>query len=309
MFLGIPLLLSHSGYLVCDSWSPCGGRLSPVPGSYIAHAIPEGRMKSYKKRFPFKIGTTSYILPVKEESVVSNVSFLKDSFDMVQLLFFGREYLEEVMSRRIILDLGAIRNNTGLSYTVHLPSDLELLSASERSLGSSIDVIERICTETAPLGIEGYVLHVDRLERGIPSVGLDAAHAELFQRAIGAITDRLGPDAAANIYIENTTYDLVYFSRTILRNPCRVCCDAGHLMLHHHDLRRFVEIYGGKIAQAHLHGVDAGRDHQALTGADEIFSGGVARFLRKFSGSVIIEVYNLHDLVKSMEYIERIMEI
>jgi sugar phosphate isomerase/epimerase len=259
-------------------------------------------MKSYNKRFPFKIGTTSFILPVKEDSIVSNVRFLKNSFDMVQLLFFGREYLDEVMSRQIIQDLGALREGGGLAYTIHMPSDLELLDPSEAALRRSLDVIDRIMTETASLNVEGYVLHVDRLERGVPRVELDSEHSELFQRALEAMTVRLG-EAAENICIENTTYDMTYFSGILMRNRFNVCMDAGHISLHNHDFCRFIEVYGPRVRQVHLHGVAGGRDHQALTGLDAVAERCISQLLSGFTGSVIIEVYNLHDLITSAEFI------
>ncbi len=261
-------------------------------------------MVSYKNRFPFKIGTTSYILPVKEESVVANVVYLKDSFDLVQLLFFGREYLDEVMSPDIIRDLKAIKDESGLRYTVHLPSDLELLNPSAASLEQSIDVIEKIFAETETLDVDGYVLHVDKLVKGSPSVELDRERFNLFHRALDAISARLA-NSAGNILIENTSYDLTFFSSLIVRSRCSVCMDAGHITLYNHDYGRFLEVFHQKIRQVHLHGVSGGRDHQALTGLDAVSAGLFGNFLKDFSGSVIIEVYNLKDLVKSGEYVER----
>ncbi len=261
-------------------------------------------MVSYKNRFPFKIGTTSYILPVKEDSVVANVDYLKDGFDLVQLLFFGREYLEEMMSPRIIKDLKAIKDESGLRYTVHLPSDLELLNPSEACMEESISVIEKIMAETEILDIDGYVLHVDRLVKGSPSVDLDREYFNLFHRALDAISARLA-NSAKNILIENTTYDLTFFSSLIMRSRCSVCMDAGHISLHGHDYGRFIELFHQKIRQVHLHGVSGGRDHQALTGLDVVSAGLFNHFLKDFAGSVILEVYNLKDLVKSGEYMER----
>jgi sugar phosphate isomerase/epimerase len=151
--------------------------------------------------------------------------------------------------------------------------------------------------------VEGYILHVDRLERGVPRVDLDSEHSELFQRALEAMTDRLG-EAAKNIYIENTTYDMTYFSAILMRNGFNVCMDAGHLSLHNHDFGRFAEVYGPRVRQVHLHGVAGGRDHQAFTGFDAVAEKCISRFLSGFTGAVIIEVYNLHDLIKSAEFIE-----
>lgn len=264
----------------------------------------ESVMVSYKNRFPFKIGTTSYILPVKEDSVVANVVYLKDSFDLVQLLFFGREYLDEVMSPRIIRDLKTVQDESGLRFTVHLPSDLELLNPSAASMEESIGVIEKIMAETEELNVDGYVIHVDRLVRGSPSVGLDREHFNLFHRALDTMSAKLA-NSARNILIENTNYDLTFFSSLIIRSRCSVCMDAGHITLYGHDYGRFIEVFHQKIRQVHLHGVSGGRDHQALTGLDVVSAGLFNSFLKDYTGSVIIEVYNLKDLVKSGEYMER----
>jgi sugar phosphate isomerase/epimerase len=261
-------------------------------------------MVSYKNRFPFKIGTTSYILPVKEESVVANVVYLKDSFDLVQLLFFGREYLDEVMSPRIIKELKAIKDECGLCYTIHLPSDLELLNPSAARVEESIGVIEKIMAETEILDVDGYVLHIDALVKGSPAVELDHEHFNLFHRALDTLSAKLA-FSSRNILIENTTYDLTFFSSLIVRSRCSVCMDAGHISLYNHDYGRFIEVFQQKIRQVHLHGVSGGRDHQALTGLDAVSAGLFNNFLKDYTGSVIIEVYNLKDLVKSGEFIDR----
>jgi sugar phosphate isomerase/epimerase len=265
---------------------------------------PEAYIKSYKNRFPFSLGTTSFILPVKEDSLAANVRFLKDSFDFVQLLFFGRNYLDEVMSPRIIGTLKALREETGLRYTIHLPADLELLSPSEDSMNDSIGVIERIMAETERLDIDGYVLHVDALEHGSPRVELSRDQLLLFQRSLEAMAGRIG-QAAGNILIENTSYDLTYFSGIIMRSPCQICMDAGHFVLHHHDAGRYIELFNSRIRQVHLHGVSGGRDHRALADLDTLSGRSVSLFLKKFAGPVIIEVYNLNDLIKSAEFLER----
>lgn len=230
--------------------------------------------------------------------------FLKDSFDMVQLLFFGRNYLDEVMSPRTIGNLKAVREETGLRYTIHLPADLDLLNPSEESMNGSIGVIERIMAETEPLDVDGYILHVDALEHGSPRVELSRDQLVFFQRSLDAITGRIG-DAAGNILIENTTYDLTYFSGILMRSLFQVCMDAGHFVLHNHDAGRYMELFGPKIRQVHLHGVSGGRDHRVLTDLDTLSMRNVSPFLKKFTGSVIIEVYNLNDLIKSVEFLEK----
>lgn len=263
-------------------------------------------MKSYRNLFPFRIGTTSFILPVKEENLLSNAGFLRDIFDMVQLLFFGREYLGEILTPGIMKGLRNIREESGLSYTVHLPSDLELLDPSPGSLGASIDVIERVMEETEGMGITGYVLHVDRLHHGVPRVACDRETIELFHGTMDAIGERLGA-RAAGILIENTTYDLAGFASPVLEGPCGVCMDLGHLLLHGHDPGRFLDVFGSRVGEVHLHGVEGGRNHRALARLDQATEALIAGFLHGGEAPVILEVYNLVDLVKTAACLEAIM--
>ncbi len=263
-------------------------------------------MKSYRNLFPFRIGTTSFILPVKEENLLSNARFLRDIFDIVQLLFFGREYLEEILNPSVMTGLRLLREESGLSFTVHLPSDLELLDPSPGSLGASIDVIERVMEETEGMGITGYVLHVDRLHHGVPRVTCDTETIELFHGAMDAIGERLG-DRAAGILIENTTYDLAGFASPVLEGPCGVCMDLGHLLLHDHDPGRFLDAFGARVGEVHLHGVEGGRNHRALVRLDQGPEALVAGFLNGGDAPVILEVYNLVDLVKTATCLEAIM--
>ncbi len=57
-------------------------------------------MKDYRNIFPFKIGTSSFVLHVKKDNIIRNIEFLKDSFDKIQLLLFGKDYLDDFFKFR-----------------------------------------------------------------------------------------------------------------------------------------------------------------------------------------------------------------
>lgn len=261
------------------------------------------RVKSYKNRFPFPVGAPSYIIPVKDDSVAANAKYLAGLFDMVQLLFFGRDHLDEVMSPRIIRDLKKIGDDTGLRFTVHLPADLRLLGATKQAMLDSIEVIERILEATANLGIEGYVLHVDG---GAERVELSGEKRQAFAGLLGVMAKRLG-DAAANIYLENISYDLAYFGDIINDGPFPVCMDAGHLLFHGHDLSKFMEVFGVRIRQVHLHGAAEGRDHRAISDSSFPNRNFVAELIMKVREPLVIEVYNQDDLESSAAWLERML--
>jgi hypothetical protein len=258
-------------------------------------------MESYKNKFPFKLGTTSYILPVKEDSLSANVRFLKDRVDLVQLLFMGREYLGEIMSPSIIVDLKTMREESGVSYTVHLPADLDLLNPSEEKIGKSVDVIENIMAETVPLNIEGYILHVDRFLNGAARADLDPGGYRNFRTALDIISGRMGADAK-KIYIENTTYELLYFKDIILTSPFPVCMDAGHLFFLNQDFGLFVEAFGQRTGQIHLHGFIGGKDHKAVDTLQRGAVNKIVGFQKSYSCPLILEVFNLEDLERSASY-------
>jgi hypothetical protein len=155
-------------------------------------------MKSYKNKFPFPVGSPSYILPVREDNLVANVKFLKDSFDLVQLLYFGKDYLDEVMSPRIISELRAIREESGIAYTVHLPSDLGLLNPPP--FNDALEVIERVMDATAPLAVEGYALHLDLFGACVKPPVPGAEQRGVFEAALAALSARLG-ERAPGVYI------------------------------------------------------------------------------------------------------------
>lgn len=265
-------------------------------------------MKTYRNRFPFKIGTTSYIIPIKEDNLVANVKFLAGSFDEVQLLFFGRHYLDEVMSPHIIQTLKGIREESGLSYSIHLPLDLDLLNPSTGMMRGSIDIIEMIMTETSPLAVEKYILHIDRSFENFLSGFLSADDMDIFEEACAAISDRLS-NVAAKIYIENPAYDLTAVSEVIHKTPCRICMDAGHIFFYNQSIHEFINCFNSRIGLVHLHGHKDGRDHCAVSELDDISINSIVQFLQTYTETVIIEVFNIDDLEQSIFMLESMFHL
>ncbi len=264
-------------------------------------------MKSYKKRFPFVLGAPSYVLPLEEDNLVSNVRFLKDRVDMVQLLYFGRDHLDDVMSPRVIGELDKIRGESGISYTVHLPLDLDMPASHREPARASIAVIERIVHDTTPLAVEGYVLHLDAINRGRHDGGSLEDTNALLRDSLSGIARALG-DASELIYIENTASDLLRFREIIHDTPFQVCMDVGHLLHRGQDIRGFVEAFRTRIAQVHLHGVSGGRDHRSLA----VFDGGtlkdIMRSIQDLAVPVIVEVYNYDDMESSLRTLDVLYE-
>ena len=262
-------------------------------------------LKSYKNAFPFPIGSPSYILPVREDNLIANVRFLKDRFDLIQLLYFGRDHLDEVMSPRVVRGLLAIREESGVDYTVHLPADLGLLNQTGPR-EDAIDVIEHVMDSTASLAVEGYVLHLDLFDACVKTPQPGAGARAPFGESLAAISARMG-ERAAGIYIENIGYDLALYGDLVLGSPFPVCMDAGHLFFNGHDADAFMRLFGPRVRQVHLHGHGGGRDHRAVSMLDPAAVKPVMDFARACSVPLIVEVYNEEDLSSSMQFMEGLL--
>lgn len=257
-------------------------------------------MKDYRNQFPFRIGTTSYIIPQADDNLIANVSYLMNHFDKIQLLFFGKDYLNEVASPDILLKLLQLKSESQISYSIHLPIDLYLLDCGMSQLEKSIDIIEHIMTISDRLCIDEYILHIDR--KGSSRQKIDIKLEE-FENVLNRLSVRLGQETS-KIYLENTNNDLVQFKDIIANSMHPVCMDVGHLHLLSLRLSDFISAFENRIKEIHLHGCAGNNDHLSLMNSEVSYLKPIMNYLRVYNQSVIVEVFNEEDLKGSMEYLE-----
>ncbi|MRR17452.1 MAG: sugar phosphate isomerase/epimerase, partial [Deltaproteobacteria bacterium] len=108
--------------------------------------------------YPFRLGTTSYIIP---DDIIPNVRYLAGQVQDVEIVLFEVDDGSNNLPRKEqISELAAIAADHDLTYTVHLPLDLRLAddgSSRHASLSKARRVIER----TLALDPWAYVLHLD----------------------------------------------------------------------------------------------------------------------------------------------------
>jgi hypothetical protein len=71
---------------------------------------------------------------------------------------------------------------------------------------------------------------------------------------------------------------------------------------------RFLELYADWIGEIHLHGIQAGADHNGFDG-DEIWFRNIVPFLRNFEGVLNLEVFSfpaVERIIKALESGERL---
>jgi sugar phosphate isomerase/epimerase len=109
-------------------------------------------------RVPFRIGTTSYIIPA---DILPNVRYLADRVDDVELVLFEvEEGGSNLPDEGALAQLSQIAAQQDLTYTVHLPLDLQFgddETNRQRSLKKALQVI----AHTRALQPYAYILHVD----------------------------------------------------------------------------------------------------------------------------------------------------
>jgi sugar phosphate isomerase/epimerase len=242
--------------------------------------------------FPFRIGTTSYILP---DDILPNVRFLADRVQDVELVLFEvEEGGGNLLSASVVDELRSIALAGDLTYTVHLPLDLRL-SARGSARHASLIKAERVFRRTRALGPWAYVLHLDGTHAGTdPRWGKQAAEAlEIVAAWV---------DSPRKLAVENLEgYPLEMIEPVLDLVPVARCVDVGHLWLDGHDAIRYLSRNLENTRVVHMHGI-AERDHQSLVHVPRQKLEAVIRYLTAegFDGVLTIEVFNQSDLESSL---------
>lgn len=243
--------------------------------------------------FPFRIGTTSYILP---DDILPNVRFLADRVEDVELVLFEvDEGASNLPSPQVVRELGRIGKRSGLSYTVHLPLDL-VLSAADGERHASMVKAKKVIERTRALEPWVYVLHLDGQQSGLDGDWVSRAASSLWAVSQWAG----GPEKLAVENLEGYPPGLI--DPVLQEVPASRCVDVGHLWLDGQDPIPYLERSLNRTRVVHIHGV-AKRDHSSLEHVDRAELERVAQLLvqRQFKGVLTIEVFSWADLHTSLE--------
>jgi sugar phosphate isomerase/epimerase len=253
------------------------------------------------KNDPFRLGTTSYIVP---DDILPNARYLAGKVRDIELILFEvDDGPNNLPSAQVIRELREIASDHDLSYTVHLPLDLKLGedgSARDQSLVTAKRVID--CT----LGLDpwAYVLHLDgRAVRTSTDAELIRRWQDRSVRALEIVSEWAG--SADRLAVENLeTYPLDFIQPVLDRIPVSRCVDVGHLWLDGHDPIPYLQTALPRTRVVHLHGV-AGRDHRSLAFMPREDVRAVFDELRRanYSGVLTLEIFSEEDFLSSMEVI------
>ena len=256
--------------------------------------------RSYKKRYPFRIGTTSFIYPA---GYTENVARLGPHVDEIEILMF-ESHPDSRPTRQLVRDLAAQAEALSLTYNIHLPTDLELTHPDPSRRHNACRILREFIAILMPLEPSVYVLHLS------PPDGIQTAEHlnRWYSIAAESLRDILPAGLPGRcLALENLFFPYDQLDPLIEEFDLSVCLDTGHLALQAGDLTAFLQKYGPRIAIGHLHGLCDGQDHRALDGLPEHYLTLLKHWLEGFHGSVSLEVFAFEPLLESLTFLEKLM--
>lgn len=248
-------------------------------------------------QLPFRLGTSSYIIP---DDILPNARYLAGKVRDVELVLFeledGSGNLPDPL---VIAELNAIAAEHDMTYTVHLPLDLRL-GADGGEQHVSLVKARRVIEATRALNPWAYVLHLDGKE---VRHSVDAQALSRWQdqsvRALEIVAGYAGDPGL--LAVENLeSYPLDFLDPVLARSAVSRCVDIGHLWYDHHDPIPFLEKALPRTRVIHIHGID-GRDHKSLAHIPFAQRDVVLKFLAdRYRGVVTLEIFSEEDFHSSL---------
>ena len=255
--------------------------------------------------YPFRLGATSYIIPA---GMLPNVRYLAGKVQDVELLLFEvDDGLNSLPGKEQIAELASIARDHDLTYTVHLPLDLQL--ADDGSAGhASIETARRVMDCTRDLDPWAYVLHLAG-----KSVRNDATlrDVRLWQEQAVQSLEIVGKWAGGltKLAVENLEgYPLNFYQKVLERIAVSRTVDVGHLWLDGYDPVLYLQNALPRTRVIHIHGID-GRDHKSLEHVPVEWLRAVLDELVRsdYRGVLTVEVFSEDDFLTSCAAMKAIM--
>jgi sugar phosphate isomerase/epimerase len=254
-------------------------------------------MDSFIQSVPFRVGTTSYIIP---DDILPNVRYLAGQVQDIELVLFELEDgLSNLPGAELIDELNQLAATHHLTYTVHLPLDLRL-GADNDEQHISLVKAQRVIEATQGLDPWAYVLHLDgkQVRQGAGEQAL-ARWQDQSVRALEIAAGWVGDPG--RLAVENLEgYPLDFLEPVLSRFPASRCVDIGHLWRDGHDPLPYLADRLARTRVIHLHGI-ATRDHQSLAHMPRALRDPVLRFLvEHYRGVLTLEIFGEEDLRTSL---------
>lgn len=271
---------------------------------------PASSYPATKTGWPWRLGTSSYIIP---DDILPNVRYLADQVDDIELVLFESQEASNLPSAEVIKELNGLACEHGLTYTVHFPLDVYPGATDIAERLRTLDTYKRIMDLTAELHPFGYVLHLTPDQYGtIPSPDIPA-WLDALDWSLEALS-RTDLVDSRMLCAETLSYPFELVLPLVRRYDLAVTLDIGHVWLMGYDAQASCASLLDRTRICHLHGVSGpasameGQDHKGLGVTDR---GALQDFLRAVRNQIaddgIARVMTLE--IFSQEHLENSLEV
>jgi sugar phosphate isomerase/epimerase len=259
-----------------------------------------------KMNFPFRLGTTSYIIP---DDIVPNLRYLAGKVRDVELVLFDVDGgPSNLPSPTQVAEMNRIAADHDMTFTVHLPLDLRMHDdGSPKHI--SLEKARRVIDCTRDLSPWAYVAHLDG--RAVLPAGTPASALQRWQDESVVALNLVGAWVGdlQNLALENLEgYPLDFHAPVLQRIPVSRTVDIGHLWLDGHNPVEYLRSALPRTRVIHIHGI-AGRDHGSLA---HVPSAELAVLLNElvnfhYSGVLTLEMFTEPDFLSSLRALEQVV--
>ncbi len=254
--------------------------------------------RSYKKIFPFRLGSPSYIYP---GDYIFNIERLGPYLDEIELLFFESLPKNSFPSPGDIQEMARLADELELTYNVHLPIDVSISDPDPKSRAMAVEKLSHVVDSLSLLEPTAMTLHIDYKEKNFSKKRVEKWRGRIEEALESLLSKGIKGE---KISIETLDYPFEIIEGLVLHYDLSVCLDFGHMFLHGRDIEKAFDKYMERVSIIHLHGVKEGRDHLGL---DSMEKEEIAKFigiLKNFSGSLSLEVFSYEKLKNSLKILE-----
>jgi sugar phosphate isomerase/epimerase len=261
---------------------------------------------SLKNKFPFRLGTTSYIIP---SEILPNVRYLADKIDDIELVLFESDEISNIPDDKTVKQLCALADEHKLTYTVHLPLDAYLGSSDENIRQTSVLKCLKIIDRMDAVKPFSYVVHFHGDRRGnSPSSDMNR-WLDQHRRSIAELLIFVPPRMLA---VETLDYPYDLIESIVMEFDLATCIDIGHILICNHQLEKYIEKYLPRTSVIHLHGVCDRKDHVDISHIDpetlRILMETFCAPANEAQRVLTLEIFNEPDFCKSIEILRKFIK-
>jgi sugar phosphate isomerase/epimerase len=252
-----------------------------------------------KRRFSFRLATTSFIYPA---GWAENVRHLASLVDEIELLFF-ESTPGSLPSTGEIVELVRLGRELDVGFDVHLPLDVCLGDGDAGRRRTAAGRLAGCMTLCRPLAPSSYTLHLSAEEKP----GNRARWQSWRQRCRRGVEALLETGVDSRLLaVETLIYPPFELAETLVEEyDLSVCLDMGHLLMRGQSPLDFFNRLKERITIVHLHGVAEGHDHLGLDRLPASRLDEILKTLSGFTGTVSLEVFSRKDLQTSLLTLEK----